>query len=102
MLKFYDDCMDSADWIEHISGYRPVDDCISLEDLENLQKENESVSNARMMFFDYPLSEIPYLFENDELFEGMQLVRFSNGYNGYEYRMCEIDHIMRGDKNDKV
>ena len=25
MIKFYNECIDSADWIEEITGYRPVD-----------------------------------------------------------------------------
>lgn len=89
MAKFMNECMDSADWVEEISGYRPVDDVITLEYLAELSKtfDEDIVSN----YWDYPLSETDMLAtDEDKADQEFVLVRFSDGYDGYEYRWCEI------------
>lgn len=90
-MRFYDDCIDVIDWIEDISGYRLSTNLITLEELDELTETNEQIKEARGMFFDYPLSETTYITENADMFDGIQLVRFSNLYGGYEYRWCEVN-----------
>lgn len=90
MARFLDDCIDSADWIEEISGYRITSNFITLEELDELTEKNEDIKKARGTYFDYPLSETTYITDNADTFEDMQLVRFSDGYGGFEYRWCEI------------
>lgn len=89
MAKFLNECMDSADWIEEISGYRPTDDVITLEQLSELSEKFpiDTVANH----WDYPLSETSMLAtDEDKADTEYVLVRFKELYGGYEYRWCEI------------
>ena len=39
MVKFCDECIDSSDWIEEITGYRPVDDLITINELNEIAQD---------------------------------------------------------------
>lgn len=69
-------CYDSADYVEMVTESRPVED-VTLEDLEEMELE----------LWNYPLTEIDHIIENDLK---VVLVRFPELYGGYEYRFCEI------------
>lgn len=93
MIKFYNECIDSADWIEEITGYRPANDVITLEELGEIAKDpqlNGGLDNGLSNHWDYPLSEIPNLINEDYDGSEFVLVRFRDLNNGYEYRVCEI------------
>lgn len=93
MIKFYNECIDSADWIEEITGYRPVDNVITLEELGEIAKNpqlNGGLDNGLPNHWDYPLSEIPNLMNEDYDGSEFALVRFKDINGGYEYRVCEI------------
>ena len=89
MLNFLDSCLEAADWIEKISGHKTADNLISLEDFKKLQEEVPEMKELRKHHIDFPLSKTTFIVENAELFGDVQLVRFSNGQGGYEYRWCE-------------
>lgn len=63
MVKFCDECIDSSDWIEEITGYRPVDDLITINELNEIaQDPNKNGGDDGLAnHWDYPLSEIPNL-----------------------------------------
>lgn len=92
MVKFYDECIDSSDWIEEITGDRPVNDLITIKELnEIVQDPNKNGGDDGLAnHWDYPLSEIPNLVCDGEDGTEYIIVRFDDGYNGYEYRVCEI------------
>ena len=75
-----DCCWSSADYLEKYTGYRPCDD-ISLVEFEKVLEENE------VCLWNYPLTEIEYLLENNI---NVILVRFPDMNGEYEYRFCEI------------
>ena len=91
MIKFYNECIDSADWIEEITGYRPADNVITLEELDEIAKNlqlNGGLDNELPNHWDYyPLSEIPNLVNNEDYDRSeFILVRFKDIYYGdYEY-----------------
>lgn len=41
MIKFHNECIDSADWVEGITGYRPSDDVITFEELTEIANDPE-------------------------------------------------------------
>ncbi len=92
MVKFYNECIDSADWVEEITGYRPCDDVISFEELAKIANDpnKNGGDDGLPNHWDYPLSEIPNLVCDGEDGTRYVIVRFDDGYNGYEYRVCEI------------
>ena len=98
MAKFNDECWDSADWIEEITGYRPVDDVITLEELEELSQNLDDLElvdecgyNILANHGDYALSETDMLAtDEDKADQEYVLVRFADIYGGYEYGWCEI------------
>lgn len=94
MAKFSDECWDSADWIEEVTGHRPVDDVITLAELNKLAEDKEKNGgwDGLPNRWDYPLSETPYLVKDEDEEEDREyvLVRFAHPYGGYEYRWCEI------------
>lgn len=92
MVEFYDECIDSSDWIEEITGYRPVDDLITINELNEIaQDPNKNGGDDGLPnHWDYPLSEIPNLVSDGADGTRYVIVRFDDGYHGYEYRVCEI------------
>lgn len=92
MVKFCDECIDSSDWIEEITGYRPVDDLITINELNEIaQDPNKNGGDDGLAnHWDYPLCEIPNLVCDGEDGTEYVIVRFDDGCNGYEYRVCEI------------
>lgn len=92
MVKFCDGCIDSADWIEEITGYRPVNDLITINELNEItQDPNKNGGDDGLPnHWDYPLSEIPNLVSDGADDTRYVIVRFDDGCNGYEYRVCEI------------
>lgn len=50
MIKFYNECIDSADWIEEITGYRPADNVITLEELDEIAKNLQLMVDLIMNF----------------------------------------------------
>lgn len=94
MIRFNETCTDSADWVESITGYRPANNVITIEELEEIsQDENRNGGeNGIPSHWDYPLNEIPDIM-NDEIHDGtvFGLVRFDAGSDGYEYRVCEFN-----------
>ena len=71
-----DYCYDSSDYVEMITGNLPIENP-TLNELENMQIDK----------WNYPLTEINHIIENDLK---VVLVRFPEIYGGYEYRFCEI------------
>lgn len=69
-------CLDSTEYVELVTGCEPVDE-ISLEELEEMELD----------FWNYPLTEIEHIIENNL---NVVLVRFPEMYGGYEYRFCEV------------
>lgn len=97
MAIFLNDCMDSADYVAVVTGYRyrPKTDVITLKELMEISKDPEK--NSGFGFYDlrnywnYPLSEIPDLMSDEYSGTTFALVRFkAENNNNYEYRMCEI------------
>lgn len=76
----YDECFDSADYIEEVTGCRPFTN-VSLEECENILQEKD------ICLWNYPLTEIEHILENDI---DVILVKFPYFYGGYEYRLCEV------------
>lgn len=106
MAKFYNECIDSADWVEEITGYRPCDDVISFEELAKIANDpekNVGYYDGLPNHWDYPLSEIPELVNMENYDESeFVLVRFKGVNGGYEYRLCEMDiSLERRNKNGK-
>lgn len=86
MAKFYSKCIDSADWVEEISGYRPSEDLITLDELIKLEQSLDCCFP-----WDYPLNETEMLATQEEYADTyFVLVRFSTDDGDYEYRWCEI------------
>ena len=75
-----DKCWDSADFLEEYADYRPCED-VELEKFEEILEEND------VCLWNYPLTEIDHIIENNI---DVVLVRFPEMYGGYEYRFCEI------------
>lgn len=73
----YDGCYDSDEYIEILTGNKPVIKP-TLDELEKLELE----------YWNYPLTEIDHIIENDI---DVVLVRFPNLYGGYDYRFCEVE-----------
>lgn len=71
-----DTCLESREYIELVTGYKPVDE-ISLEELETMELD----------LWNYPLMEIEHIIENNL---NVVLVRFPEMYGGYDYRFCEV------------
>ena len=76
-----DYCWDSADFLEEYADYRPCDDVVTIDEFEEILEENE------ICLWNYPLTEIDHIIENNI---DVVLVRFTDDYDGYEYRFCEI------------
>lgn len=96
MLKINDDCIDSADWMEEIGFTRPCDDVVTLEYFDNARHQEFTENyfgTESYNYWDYPLSEISHLIEMANEMDcdyELQLVRFADGFGGYEYRLCEV------------
>lgn len=73
-------CLDSDEYVELITDYRPAYKP-TLEELEKMQLDK----------WNYPLMEIEHIAENEI---PVVLVRFPEMYGGYEYRFCEIEENM--------
>lgn len=86
-----DNCWDSADFLEIYVGYRPCED-VELEKFEEILKENE------VCLWNYPLTEIDHIIENNI---DVVLVRFPEMYGGYEYRFCEISDEYEENEDDE-
>lgn len=87
MAKFLDECMDSADWVEEVTGYRPVDDVFTLKELDEMQKTDIFDDCCH---WDYSLEETSMLAtESDYNCNAYVLVRFSDEFGGYVYRWGE-------------
>lgn len=50
MAKFYNECIDSADWVEEITGYRPCDDVISFEELAKIANDPEKMEDIMTVY----------------------------------------------------
>lgn len=70
-------CLDSDEYVELITEYRPTNKP-TLEELKKMQLDK----------WNYPLTEVEHIVENQI---PVVLVRFPEMYGGYEYRFCEID-----------
>lgn len=97
MANFLNDCMDSADYVAVVTGYRyrPKTDVITLKELMEISEDPEK--NSGFGFYDlrnyrnYLLSEISDLISDEYSGITFVLVRFkAENNNNYEYRMCEI------------
>jgi hypothetical protein len=71
-----------ADYIEMVTGGRPAYN-LSLDKMEKLFERKE------ICLWNYPLTEIEHIIENDMK---VVLVRFPDEYGGYEYRFCEMNN----------
>ena len=74
------DCWDSADYLEEFAEYRPSED-VTLGEFEEILEERE------INLWNYPLTEIEHIIENEI---NVVLVRFPDEYDGYDYRFCEV------------
>lgn len=89
MVKFCDECIDSSDWIEEITGYRPVDDLITINELNEIaQDPNKNGGDDGLAnHWDYPLSEIPNL--------------VCDGEDGTEYVIVSIQNNVSKDVSNE-
>lgn len=75
-----DCCWEVEEYLEQYIKYRPCGQ-ISLKKFEKILEEYE------VNLWNYPLTEIDHIIENNI---DVILVRFPEFYGGYEYRFCEI------------
>lgn len=74
-----DRCLDSKEYLKEITGFSFCEE-ISLEKCEKILEERN------MCLWNYPLTEIEHIIENDI---DVVLVRFPKINGEYEYRLCE-------------
>lgn len=85
------DCLDSVEYIETVTGYRPAEE-VTLEQLEKMFEEKN------LSYWNYPLNEIEHIIENNL---NVVLVRFPEVYGGFDYRFCEIPIEDVDDEDDE-
>lgn len=91
MIKVLNCCIDSADWVKSITGYRPNNDVITLKELDEIAHDPQKNGGPDGLpnHWDYPLGEIPDLMCDNYDGTTFVVVRFKSKI-GYEYRICEI------------
>lgn len=82
-----DICLDSADYIEIVTGHKLTKN-LTLDEWENLECKDGFVKGYYSNYlWNYPLTEIEHIIDCEH---SVVLVRFPNSEGSFDYRFCEI------------